>query len=93
MSSSAIPEKINAIANNQRLLVSKQGLVVGIVASLNGGLVVSADQASSSAIRALCISIVLEIYEPFKFAKGHLSKVEIILFSYGRSRMKSFLLG
>ncbi len=45
-SSSAVPEKILAAANNQRLLVTKYGLAVAIVASLNGGLVVSADQAS-----------------------------------------------
>ena len=45
-SSSAVPEKILAAANNQRLLVTKHGLAVAIVASLNGGLVVSADQAS-----------------------------------------------
>ena len=45
-SSSAVPEKISAAANNQRLLVTRHGLVVAIVASLNGGLVVSDDQAS-----------------------------------------------
>ena len=46
MSSSAIPEKINALANNQRLLATRHGLSVAIVASLNGGLVISADQAA-----------------------------------------------
>ena len=45
-SSSAIPEKILAAANNRRLLVTRYGLAVAIVASLNGGLVVSADQAA-----------------------------------------------
>ena len=45
-SSSAVPEKISAAAKNQRLLVTRHGLVVAIVASLNGGLVVSEDQAS-----------------------------------------------
>jgi hypothetical protein len=45
-SSSAISEKISAIANNQRLLVTKLGLAIAIVASLEGGLVISEDQAS-----------------------------------------------
>lgn len=45
-SSSSVPEKILAAANNQRLLVTKSGLAVAIVASLNGGLLVSEDQAS-----------------------------------------------
>ena len=45
-SSSAIPEKILAAANNRRLLVTRFGLAVAIVASLNGVLVVSADQAA-----------------------------------------------
>jgi hypothetical protein len=45
-SSSAVPEKISAAANNQRLLITRHGLAVAIVASLNGGLVISDDQAS-----------------------------------------------
>jgi hypothetical protein len=45
-SSSAVPEKISAAANNQRLLITRQGLAVAIVASLNGGLVISDDQGS-----------------------------------------------
>ena len=45
-SSSALSEKINAIANNQRLLVTKHGLSIAIVASLEGGLLITEDQAS-----------------------------------------------
>jgi len=45
-SSSAVPEKVLAAANNERLLVTRSGLAVAIVASLNGGLVVSEDQAA-----------------------------------------------
>ena len=46
MSSSAIPERINAIANNQRLLCTKHGVAVAIVASVGGGRVISDDQAA-----------------------------------------------
>ena len=45
-SSSAISEKIAAIANNQRLLVTKHGLAIAVVASLDGGLIISEDQAA-----------------------------------------------
>ena len=44
-SSSAIPEKIQALANNRRLLVSKSGLAIAVVASLFGGLVVAENHA------------------------------------------------
>ena len=44
-SSSALPEKIRALTNNQRVLLSKNGLAMAIVATGFGGLIISKDHA------------------------------------------------
>ena len=44
-SSSAVPERIMALANNERLLVSKSGLGLAVIATLLGGVIVSENHA------------------------------------------------
>ena len=57
-SSSAIPEKISAVANNQRLIMNKVGgLPAAIISSLKGGRLLTEFQAESleTAMKTACL--------------------------------------
>ena len=87
-SSSAVPEKISAAANNQRLLVTRFGLAVAIVASLNGGLIVSADQA---AVISSAMEVASYNYRHFSPAQMSFNGPELVARTLGvRLRLVEF---